>query len=153
MKSRSYNAKDIPFISDLGLYAREWTEWWTLCQPLWRQNGGWPLPRDDQNATNWCKVGGRGRNGLFLVVMSTTWWASSVQSAKDWVEFDEAVEDIQWVIDQVVTSVEALPSAMPPMRSVTPQELVPAQGATWMVREGGKRQSKPSRRLLEAGMI
>ena len=127
MKTRSYHEKDIPFVSDLGQYARAWTEWWTFCQPSWRQDGGWPLPKDDQTSTNWCKVGNHGRNGLFLVVMSTTWWASSVQSTKDWTEFDEAVEDVQWVIDQVITSVEALPSAVPPTRSVTPQELVPAQ--------------------------
>ena len=153
MKARLFDPKHIPFISDPGLYAREWTEWWTLCQPAWRQGKGWPLPKDNQTATNWCKFAYRGQNGLFLVVMSTTWWASSIQSAKDWAGFDEAVEDIQWVLDQVISSLEAIPAPTPNTNRATSREPMPIPGATWMTREGGKRQPKPSRRLLEAAGI
>jgi len=153
MKSRSYNANQIPFISDVGVYFKQWAAWWTSCQPAWRQTKEWPLLRDRNTATWTIKSGPRGQNGLFLIIMSTTWWASSIQSAKDWAEFDEAMEDIQWVIDQLISTLDALPAPASPTRSDIPNTPTPAQGATWMVRENGKRQPKPSRRLMEASGI
>jgi len=152
MKTQSYASTQVPFICDVGVYSGTWITWWASCQPAWRQNKGWPLPRDG-SATWGAKSWARGHNGLFLVVMSTAWWASSIQSAKDWVEFDEAVEDVQWVLDQLITSFETLPAPAPPTRSDIPKVPVPAQGATWMARESGKCQPKPSRRLLEGGGI
>jgi len=153
MKTRSYDPTQIPFISDVGLYSKEWTSWWTLCQPAWRQSEGWPLPREEQGAAKWgIKAGARGHNGIFLVIMSTTWWASSIKSAEDWAKFDEAMEDIQWVVDRMAAaSQEALPVPPPPVPPTPSQEPMPAQGAPWMAREGGKRQPKPSRRMLEGG--
>ena len=69
--------------------------WWMSCQPAWRQNKGWPLPRDIPSTTNWgIKASARGQNGIFLVVMLTAWWASSIKSEKDWAGFDQAVEDV-----------------------------------------------------------
>ena len=154
MAARSYRLDRIPFISDVGSYYTKWTMWWTSCQPAWRQNSGWPLPRIGPSAANWSiKFGARGQNGLFLIVMSTAWWASSVQSEEDRVKFDEAVEDVRWVIDQAIESHKALPAPVPPQHSDTPQESVPAPGASWMSRADGKRQPKPSRRLLEGGGI
>jgi len=154
MKTRSYKPEHIPFIPDVGLFHKKWTAWWTSCQPAWRQKNGWPLPRDGENLANWgIKAGARGQNGLFLVIISTAWWASSIQSENDWAEFDEAVEDIQWVIGRAIDCLEVLPPPAPPAptRSKAPQESVPVPGATWMTRASGKRQPKPSRRLLEGG--
>ena len=155
IKARSYKPELIPFIPDVASYHEKWTTWWASCQPAWRQNKGWPLPRDDSSGGNWSlKTGARGQNGLFLVVISTTWWASSIQSEADWISFDEAVDDIRWVIDQVITTLSALPAPTPPAprtRANASQESAPAPGATWMARSSGKRQPKPSRRLLEAG--
>lgn len=152
MKTRSYDPTEIPFVPDVGWYFEEWTTWWASCQPAWRQNKGWPLPRDDEKAAAWgIKAGPRGHNGLFLVVMSTTWWASSIQSTKDWTGFDEAVEDIKWVIDKAIASLEALPAPAPPKPATPAQEPVPVHGAPWMARDDGKRKPKPSRRLLEGG--
>jgi len=155
IRSRSYKPECIPFIPNVGSYHKKWTTWWTSCQPAWRQDKGWPLPRDGPSVANWgIKAGARGQNGLFLVVISTAWWASSIRSEKDWAEFDEAVEDIQWVINQATNSLELLPAhTLPPplTRSNTPQESAPTPAAAWMTRADGKRQPKPSRRMLEGG--
>jgi len=156
MKTRSYKLERIPFVPDISSYHKKWTEWWTSCQPAWRQRSGWPLPRDVENIANWgIKAGARGQNGLFLVVISNVWRASSIQSEDDWAKFNEAVEDIQWVISQVIDLLKALPAPMPlapPTHSNAPQKSIPVPGATWMNRANGKRQPKPSLRLMEAGL-
>ena len=91
METRSYASTQVPFICDVGVYSGTWITWWASCQPAWRQNKGWPLPRDG-SATWGAKSWAHGHNGLFLVVMSTAWWASSIQSAKDWVEFESLMK-------------------------------------------------------------
>jgi len=151
-KSRSYTAEHIPHVSDVRAYRNDWIAWWTLCQPAWRKKNGWPLPRDNAGSTDWVKLGARGQNGLFLVVMSTTWWAFSVQSEKEWAEFNKAVDDIQWVIDQVTDSLKALPAPAPPAPapSKTSQKPKTSLGTALITRGEGKRQPKPTRRLLEA---
>src|ERR1700743_188298 len=151
MKARKFSADNVPFVSDLSSYRDHWVKWWTSCQPAWRRGKGWPLPRENEGTTNWVRVGARGQNGLFLVVLSTAWWAYSVRSEKEWAEFDEAGEDVGWVIGQVIGSVKALQASRPDLRpapSKTPQQ--PASSVAWMARETGKRQPKVSRKLLEA---
>ncbi|KAF9781857.1 hypothetical protein BJ322DRAFT_1010522 [Thelephora terrestris] len=154
MKTRSYLPAHIPFISNVSSYRDGWMKWWTSCQPPWRRGKGWPLPRDNEGTTNWVKIGARGQNGLFLVVVSTTWWAFSIRSEEEWVEFDKAVDDIRWVIDQVMESHKALQASEPPAPlaqpapSQNPQKSKPE--VTWMARATGKRQPKPSRKLLES---
>ena len=149
MKDRRYTTDHIPFVPDVRFYYDNWTAWWTLCQPAWRQGKGWPLPRDNTGTTNWGKVGARSQSGLFLVVMSTTWWALSIKSEEEWALFDDAMGDVQWVIDQVIDWIKAMPVPTSPQPS-PPRKPGGFSGATWMSRSDGKRQPKPSRRLLEA---
>ena len=152
MKTRLYSADRIPFISDTSAYGRAWTTWWMACQPSWRQNKGWPPPRDEGKDPKWGKLTARGQNGMFIVVMSTTWWAASLKPSDDRAAFDEAVEDIRWVIERV-TEFLLLPG--PGTTQVT-RDPSPAQDphnpptATWQAREEGKRRSKPSRKLMES---
>lgn len=152
IKARSYNPRNIPHVPDVTAYSDGWKKWWMSCQPAWRQDKGWPLPRENTSAANWAiKAGARGRNGLFLVILSTAWWASSVQSTKDWAEFDEAVDDVQWVIEQAIDASKGLPApaSLVPPNAVQPPDPAPAQ--TWMARSEGKRQARPSRRMIEGG--
>ena len=148
MRSRQFTSDRIPCVPNAHSYYTDWVVWWTSCQPAWRQNNGWPLPRDNTGTTDWVKVGARGQSGLFLVIMSTTWWASSIESEEDWVLFDAAVDDVRWFIDQVSDHLKGLPAPAPHPPPENPQK---ADGANWMSRAGGKRKPKPSRRLLEAG--
>jgi hypothetical protein len=151
MKARLYSAHHIPFVHDADAYRKMWTVWWVSCQPPWRREGGWPLPRERGTETNWGKLSARGNNGIFLVIMSTTWWLPSLKSVDDKHLFDEAVDDVRWVIEQTLN---------PPPGSDNPnttQNLTPLSStpkpvpsaATWLAHADGKRQAKPSRRLLE----
>lgn len=88
---------------------------------------------------------------MFIVVMSTTWWATSLESADDRRSFDEAVDDIRWVITQILKSLSApgIPNAPrnnPPPPG--PRGPIPA-AANWYARPAGKRQPKLTRKLLE----
>ena len=154
MRYRSYAPEHTPFISNLSSYRDSWVRWWTSCQPAWRKGKGWPLPRDHDDATNWVKIGACGQSGLFIVIVSTAWWAYSIKSEEEWVKFDEAVDDVKWVIEQVTGSLTELGASRPPTRVVAPKKSQkPNSSATWMTRETGKRQPKPSRKLLEAGGV
>jgi hypothetical protein len=151
MRYRSYAQDRIPFVSDVSSYSNHWKQWWTSFQPAWRRDSGWPLPRDNEGASNWVKVGCRGQNGLFLIVLSTAWWAYSIRSEEEWVLFDEAANDVNWVISQVISSLKAL--KVPPCTAQLdtpgdPKEAAP--NVSWMVRQTGKRQPKLSRKLQES---
>jgi len=150
MKGRSYSADDIPFVLDVGAYSKSWILWWTACQPAWRKSTGWPLSREKDTNADWGKLAARGQNGMFMVVMSTTWWATSLESAEDRYLFDEAVDDIRWVIMQVLESLPAPSTPEVPHDIPPPPETcksIPA-AASWFVRPEGKRQSKLTRKLL-----
>ena len=149
LKKKSYALEHSPFISDVSSYHNDWIQWWTSCQPAWRREKGWPLPRDNGGTCDWVKVGARGQSGLFLIVLSTTWWAYSIQSEEEWEKFDEAVDDIEWVIGHITDSLKALQVSTQPAPSSNPPN--PAPEVNWMARETGKRKPKPSRKLREGG--
>jgi len=85
--------------------------------------------------------------------MSTTWWAASLKPTDNRDVFDEAVDDIRWVIEQILEPLEK-PA---PVTTEAAKDPSPPQGvqksiptATWQARGDGKCQSKPSLRLRES---
>lgn len=149
MKARGYKDSDIPYISDVGAYSKAWISWWRACQPSWRQTQEWPLPKEAPIGARWEKLAARGQNGMFIVVMSTTWWAIAIESPDHYRVFDEAVDDVRWVIEQVLNSSSGVTNTSQ-VPSPEPSSTDTAPGATWMKRGDGKRRSKPSRVLLES---
>jgi hypothetical protein len=150
MKARCYDDDHIPCVLDVDAYREAWTSWWVACQPSWRRGEGWPLPKEGVENATWGKLAARGKNGLFLVVMSTTWWAASLKSADQRHFFKEAVDDIRWVIEQQLKAPPVLDA--PAVDKSTPSTSKPDSTAvpTWLQRERSKRLAKPSRRLLES---
>lgn len=149
MKTRGYTDDEIPHIQSIDKYRESWTKWWMNCQPSWRLKKGWPLSRELVKNPTWGKLSTSGTCGLFLVVMSTTWWATSLQSADDRRFFDDAVDDIQWVIDRQL-EMSPVPN-VPPVDSDPPgvvESDVPAI-PNYLQRGEGKRKPKPTRWLLE----
>ena len=152
VKGRSLSPDRMPFITDTAAYGEGWIAWWIACQPAWRQGKGWPLPKERGDNVKWGKLGARGQNGMFLVVMSTTWWAASLKPTDDRGTFDGAMDDIRWVILQILEPLPATDAQRatqdptPPPASQKPV----STAATWQTRTDGKRRSKPSRKLLEA---
>jgi hypothetical protein len=86
---------------------------------------------------------------LFLVIISTAFWASSIESADDWADFDRAVDDVTWVISQIMDVIEKLPPVPQPAPPEAPKQQAPSKGGKWMVRGAEKRVVKPSRKMKE----
>jgi hypothetical protein len=147
MKTRSYGADHIPHVDDINLYHKSWISWWEACQPPWCRGTGWPFSREEPTKADWGKLIARGQNGMFIVVMSTTWWASSLESSSDRDAFNEAVDDIRWVVEQISKLLSAPGTFNAPPRPTVAQKK-PVSTANWLVRPVGKRQPKPSQKLL-----
>lgn len=134
----------MPIVNDVSRYQGDWIGWWTASQPKWRCTELWPFPKGNESGGSWESFPARGQNGIFLAIMATCWWAQAVGSAKDFALFEEAVDDIHWVIQQLT------PTHSPPSASNEPQPLSSTPWAHTFSRGVGKRKVKPSRRALDA---
>lgn len=128
MKGRCYGDRDIPCVLNVEAYRKTWVEWWTSCQPSWRQDKGWPLPKVQAKKTTWGKLSAQGKNSLFLVIMLTTWWAPSLQSDDQRHFFKEVMDDIRWVIEQQL-EIASTPNE-PPIDENVPGTSMPGLAST-----------------------
>lgn len=133
----------MPVVGDIHKYRDDWIGWWTANQPKWRNLQSWPFTKDDRSGGSWKDFPARGQNGIFLVIMATCWWARAVVSAEDFALFEEAVDDIHWVIQQLVLT-HSSPSA-----SDEPQPPPSTPWARTFSRGNGKRMVKPSQRARD----
>ncbi|KAF9778489.1 hypothetical protein BJ322DRAFT_1014551 [Thelephora terrestris] len=90
-----------PVISDVVAYAERWRLWWVECQPLKRATATWPLPHEPLSATEWGKLLNGGKYGLFLFVISLSWWARSPGLVLSSTELAAAISDVGWVLRQL----------------------------------------------------
>jgi hypothetical protein len=78
----------------------EWHKWWRFIQPGWRTDETRVLP----DAADWAALASGGPNGLFLVIMSLSWWARAdkIQSNKVSDKFMLAVDEVHWVMTEIL---------------------------------------------------
>ena len=112
-----------------------------------RKGGEWPLLKEGNISTGWGKLHAQGQNGMFIVVMLMTWWATCLKSAEESSAFNETVADVHWVLEQLIKSYLVNSTPDPPPPSTTVQK--PISKANRLVRPSGKRQPKPSYKVLE----
>lgn len=143
MKSRKYTKKSLPVVDDIRKYRDNWIGWWTASQPKWRSTESWPFPKSVENIGGWEDFPARGPNGIFLAVMATCWWAQAMTSAEDFMLFEEVVDDVHWVIQQLIHSHSS--QAVPDK----PQPPLPTSWTRTFARSDGKRQVKPSQRVRD----
>ena len=151
LKGRKYAEKFLPVVDDIRRYRDNWVGWWSASQPKWRSTESWPFPKGDKGSGSWEDFPARGSNGIFLVIMTMCWWAKALESTDDFIQFEEAVDDIHWVINQFADA-HSPPSAsdepQPP-----PSASRPPPSASWphtFSRSDGKRAVKPSQRVRDA---
>ena len=94
-------------------FAEKWKEWWIECQPSERPQEQWPFPREPCPGLNWGGLLNGGRSGIFLFVLSLSWWAKSLDSSSFPPEIIEAIGDLNWVLCQLVTGLLSPPSLSP----------------------------------------
>ncbi|KAH8108915.1 hypothetical protein DFH11DRAFT_1484489, partial [Phellopilus nigrolimitatus] len=83
-----------PFV--LASLTRQWIKWWVSLQPEWRRGDSLPLSREMRDGEQWVETRKGGGNGIFLVVLSLSWWASALVDGSNR-EFDLALDDVCWV--------------------------------------------------------
>ena len=92
----------MPVVLDASNYGSKWIQWWTESQPQSRNIQTWPFPKEPIDDTSWWKFPAHGRYGLFLAVMAISWWAPAVKLVDDVTSFEGAVEDLHWVIRELI---------------------------------------------------
>jgi len=144
LKGRKYSKKSMPVVGDVCRYQEDWVRWWTASQPKWRSTESWPFPKGNEGGGDWAGFPARGPNGVFLAIMAISWWAQAIVSAEDFVLFEEAVDDIHWVIQQLIHTHSS------PSVSEKPQPPMSKSWASTFTRDNGKRAVKPSQRVRDA---
>lgn len=88
-----------------------WRGWWIKMQPSWRGTE-WPLSRAGLSLSeSWPETLKGGRNGMEAVLITLSWWCSVVKSESQRREWDSAVEDVSWVLEQMVRYMKTSPAA------------------------------------------
>ena len=98
-----------PVISDVTAYAKCWRLWWVKCQPRGRATATWPPLCEPLSATEWAKLMNGGKYGLFLSVISLSWWARTSGLVLHPPNLAVAIGDVCWVLHQLT---DALTTAM-----------------------------------------
>jgi hypothetical protein len=82
-------------------FAVQWRKWWTAMQPEWRLTDHiWPLLREAPAMADWSGLLCGGANGLFLIILTLSWWAQAAQNDPSQEDFFSAVDDVLWVMTQ-----------------------------------------------------
>ena len=89
--------------------------WWSAAQPKWRDTSKWPFVQEDAGDGDWGDLADGGKDGLFLAVVSLGWWVLAQDAPED-SKVNEAIEDVTWVIKNLVSllSTSATISSAPP---------------------------------------
>lgn len=105
---------------DVTNFGRQWKAWWAALQPSWRDTANWPFDRAISGDEDWCTLRWGGSNGVFLILLSLSWWwtqesGNTRQSAND------AVQDVCWALGSIVHQgkVPMEPQAGPSKRRAT----------------------------------
>ncbi len=147
--------------ADVPDFADEMRTWWKSLMPAWRvpviANSDWPLTRNEPGdagvAKSWSAVRKAGVNGIFLVVLCLFWWRSAIKSATERDAYTSALEDVAWVLRELVKDMLPFAQRGRAPRIVAAVESAPAtdergdeQRESGVSRRG--RKSIPSKRKL-----
>jgi len=102
MKTRKHFPVKVPVVLNAKDYGSKWVQWWAESQLQAWNVQVWPFVKEPIGDTSWLKFPTHGLNGLFLAVMAISWWAPAVKVACDVVYFEEAMDDLHWVIQELI---------------------------------------------------
>jgi len=112
---RSFVRKKFPVIDDPDAYGKQWVEWWKKVQPDWRDVEDWPDQPFDVGEKDWGSLPNGGKDGLFVAMVSLGWWILAQDPASSLSKFlIDAIEDVTWVVNQLITSLSATLDSPPP---------------------------------------
>lgn len=129
----------VPSIADIGQFHQNWIVWWGSCQLKWRSVATWPYSRENAEGMDWSRLNVTGPHGLFAIIMSASWWASSIDSDPCHAAFSIAVDDLHWVMENLIHLNSRSQEAKSKLKS-TPVNHFPGHGE----RDPRNRKIKPS---------
>ncbi|EDR02024.1 uncharacterized protein LACBIDRAFT_332793 [Laccaria bicolor S238N-H82] len=101
-----------PLIQDVASFERSWWTWWKVLQPSWRNAAGVDGRLGSSHCTvltgdeGWSVMDKHGQNVFLTVLATLVWWNSGLlDKGKEGVNdpgWIAAVEDVQWVLSQVL---------------------------------------------------
>ncbi len=118
-------------------------DWWTSLMPKWRIPVGrdWALGRDVPTGEKWTEVRKVGPGGVFVVLLGLSWWRSeSAPSSADRRKYYSMLEDVAWVLREIVKDMVPLADRERPVRA-------PAVVEAPMVRKSVRAPPPPRGRL------
>lgn len=96
-----------PPINDASMFGECWRAWWKSMQPGTRGGEGWPLERTVEVSEEWSKLLKGGLNGFMLVPLTIVWWMKAPQVVSKREECLQALADVAWVLEEMVTMLRA----------------------------------------------
>ena len=96
-----------PPINDASMFGECWRAWWKSMQPVTRGGEGWPLERTVEVSEEWSKLLKGGLNGFMLVPLTIVWWMKAPQVVSKREECLQALADVAWVLEEMVTMLRA----------------------------------------------
>ena len=130
-----------PVVSDTVAYAESWRLWWIECQPKDRATAQWPLPREPLSMVQWGRLMNGGKHGVFLFVVSLSWWVKSSEPAPSSPGLAAAIRDLNWVLHQL-TDALTTPALEAPDTSRSKRKIILTDKAV----AGGEKVQKRYRR-------
>jgi hypothetical protein len=112
---RGRKANIVPVIDKLSEFEAAWKRWWEGMQPGWRLDDKMKLARkvtdNPENAWSSSTLYHAGPIGFRLIIMALAWWGEVIKDQQQ-AEFFKAVEDVQWVLEQILQSFASKPMTM-----------------------------------------
>ncbi|KAJ7838440.1 hypothetical protein B0H13DRAFT_1643265 [Mycena leptocephala] len=91
-----------PALIDVFAFASQWWTWWKALNPEWRRDGavnGERLARSGEG--EWGPIVQTGPNGFLNVLICLRWWRDVI-NAGEMGAWEEALNDIKWVLERNV---------------------------------------------------
>ncbi|KAJ7601289.1 hypothetical protein DFH06DRAFT_1026821, partial [Mycena polygramma] len=105
---RGEKMKTLPEVKNVVTYSKQWYKWWDDLQPSWRQrdaNGKWIT--GGEYGSDWGKLDCAGINGSLSIVAALYFWgAAPTHTEETRAVWNEAVEDVTWILEGVDTLFE-----------------------------------------------
>jgi hypothetical protein len=118
-RKKLVTGKGLPKIKNPSEFGVTWMAWWVTMQPPWRKGESLvkTLPADGD--WDWEPILRGGSNGLSMVVAALSWWVSAMGSNNQHgLDLMAAIEDVSWVLSELVTLLSAAGMEIGKKRSV-----------------------------------
>ncbi|KAJ7621441.1 hypothetical protein FB45DRAFT_707048, partial [Roridomyces roridus] len=89
---------------EIGMSPAQFWAWWVQINPSWRKKAGTLV---QEGTGSWDELNKPGMNGLLNVLACLRWWDAVVETKQQRDEWDRAVADVRWALEQMTASIAA----------------------------------------------